>query len=64
MTDRQLMFTGILIGLAAYAPVNIYLFDGSLLTMLDRAYFLICGAAIASYGFRRPVSTPMEPSGS
>jgi hypothetical protein len=61
VSDRQIVFTGLLIGMALYTPVNIYVFDGSLATMLDRAYFMFGGAAIAMYAPRGRVGSPKQP---
>jgi hypothetical protein len=35
--------------IAIYSPASMYFFDNSLSTMLDRAYFMLTGAAIALY---------------
>lgn len=54
MTDRQIIFTGLAIGFAIYTPASMYLFDTTLSTMLERAYFMLGGAAIALYAPRTP----------
>ncbi len=49
MSQRQQILFWLAIACAVYIPIGIYLFDISLSTMLERAYFTIGGGAIALY---------------
>lgn len=51
MSQRKVILLVLVAACAAYAPIGMYLFDHSLSTMLDRAYFTICGAAVALYAY-------------
>jgi hypothetical protein len=48
----KFVILGLVIGIATYAPVAVYVFDVSLSTMLERAYFTVGGAVIALYASR------------
>lgn len=49
MSQRQGILFGLAIASIAYIPIGIYLFDHSLVEMLERAYFTLGGAAVALY---------------
>jgi hypothetical protein len=49
MNDRLKTLVTIAATVAIYSPASMYFFDNSLSTMLDRAYFILTGAAIALY---------------
>jgi hypothetical protein len=50
VTDDRLKTLLIIAAVCAiYSPVGMCLFDNPLSTMLDRAYFMLTGAAIALY---------------
>lgn len=49
MSHRQTILFGLVIALAVYTPIGMYVFDNSLSTMLERAYFMLGGAAVALY---------------
>ena len=49
VSQRQQILFWLAIACAVYIPIGIYLFDISLSTMLERAYFTIGGGAIALY---------------
>lgn len=51
MSHRQTILLGLVLSCAIYTPIGMYLFDNSLATMLDRAYFTIGGGAIALYAY-------------
>lgn len=55
MSDRLMVFVWLVIATIVYAPIGIYIFDNSLATMFDRAYFSLGGAAIALYAHRHLV---------
>lgn len=49
MSKPQTILLGVAIACATYIPIGMYLFDNPLSTMLDRAYFMMAGAATALY---------------
>lgn len=49
MTRRQTVLLGLVIASVIYTPIGIYVFDNSLATMLERAYFMMAGGTVALY---------------